>query len=477
MDTITNEGTTSGQKKNPPSLSTLRNPTFEFLHSNYNKSELQKFGSKLKLKGIWATKEKVVEKLVLYFSTLNRPSSPQQRLTTEESQDKENEGALSDIIERFEIFMRETNDNFYVLNNIIAEKERDINELKTKLFLAEETIKSLQEERGKKGQALDDVEDSAEKKILLIGDSNLQEIRNDDLQGNVVVRTLPDANMAMLRSWIEEKLTHPLKECVIYCGTQDILEKETTPDETIDELVTLVADLKRSYDGIIIKICELVPSLKSVELNVKINQFNAKIEEWCKAKEVVFLKTNNYFRLGTGEIDTLCYENIEELDFDVLSRVGATRLLDAISSVSEFSFVCSNWRVAKQKSFGRSNLRKINRNNSRVGGIRAGSYLINRRQSTYQNVNYYSNQEYKWGNRNGNGNGRLENNWNEPRNYQINLRSHNNRGYMSTNRNKPGCYNCGEFNHVQSNCRYDHKIKCNVCHEYGHKSKLCSNRH
>ena len=44
---------------------------------------------------------------------------------------------------------------------------------------------------------------------------------------------------------------------------------------------------------------------------------------------------------------------------------------------------------------------------------------------------------------------------------------------------KVGCYNCGEFNHQQSNCRYDHKIRCNNCHRYGHKSKLCNvqNRH
>ena len=211
MDTVTCEGNTSGHKKNPPPLATLDNPTFDFLHSNYSKSELQKFGSKLKLKGIWTTKEKVIERLTTYFSTLNRPSSSLPRTTTEESHDKENDGVLSDLIERFEIFMRETNDNFYVLNNNIAEKEREINELKTKLFLAEETIKSLQEAKDKKGQAQNDVEDCGEKKILLIGDSSLQEVKNDDLQGNVVVRTLPDANIAMLRSWIEEKLIHPLR--------------------------------------------------------------------------------------------------------------------------------------------------------------------------------------------------------------------------------------------------------------------------
>lgn len=42
----------------------------------------------------------------------------------------------------------------------------------------------------------------------------------------------------------------------------------------------------------------------------------------------------------------------------------------------------------------------------------------------------------------------------------------------SSNR-KVGCYNCGEFNHVQSNCRLDHKVRCYECLEYGHKDRHC----
>ena len=37
-----------------------------------------------------------------------------------------------------------------------------------------------------------------------------------------------------------------------------------------------------------------------------------------------------------------------------------------------------------------------------------------------------------------------------------------------------GCYNCGEFNHRQSMCRFDHRVKCSVCHAFGHKSRLCN---
>ena len=467
---MTEETSTSGQKRNPPPLSSLRNPTFDFLHSNYNKSELQKFGSKLKLKGIWTTKEKVIEKLMIHFSSLNRPPTSPRISTAEDSREKENEGILTDLIERFEIFIRETNDNFYVVNNSLADKEREINELKTKLFLAEETIRRLQEERGNEEHDRNK-EVSAEKKTLLIGDSNLQEIRNTDLQDDVIVRTLPATNVAMMGSWIEEKLSHPLKECVIYCGMQDLLEKESTLEETSKELESLVVDLKSKFEGIRIKICELVPSLKSVELNVKINQFNVKVEELCESNEVVFVKTNDYFKLGTGDIDQFCYENIDELTYDNLNRVGAIRLLDAISSKCEYNFVCNDWRVVKQKTFGNSNSRKSpTQNDNRNENNAIGSYIVNRRRSTYHNVNYYSSQgEDKRIGRvrslNDRGEqGRENSRLNHIQNYNA-----------ATNRNRTGCYNCGEFNHVQSNCRYDHMIKCNVCHGYGHKSKLCSN--
>ena len=37
-----------------------------------------------------------------------------------------------------------------------------------------------------------------------------------------------------------------------------------------------------------------------------------------------------------------------------------------------------------------------------------------------------------------------------------------------------GCYNCGELNHKQRNCKYEFKLKCNSCFQFGHKAKFCS---
>ena len=40
-------------------------------------------------------------------------------------------------------------------------------------------------------------------------------------------------------------------------------------------------------------------------------------------------------------------------------------------------------------------------------------------------------------------------------------------------RYRQGCYNCGEYNHRQSSCRFDHQLKCALCHRFGHKERLC----
>ena len=71
---------------------------------------------------------------------------------------------------------------------------------------------------------------------------------------------------------------------------------------------------------------------------------------------------------------------------------------------------------------------------------------------------------------------------NKSNHYSLNPRFNNQYNLQSQNRDvnnvnytyarKRGCYNCGEFNHHSSNCRYDHKIRCNVCSALGHKSRL-----
>ena len=115
-------------------LSTLRNPTWEFLHRNYTKAELQKFGNDLQLRGLWVTKEKLIDKLMTYYTTQQEQTSDVVA-DRELSLNQEREGEVqsqAELMRKFEQFVRETSDNFYVINNSLKEKDREIEELKNK---------------------------------------------------------------------------------------------------------------------------------------------------------------------------------------------------------------------------------------------------------------------------------------------------------------------------------------------------------
>ena len=325
-----------------------------------------------------------------------------------------------------------------------------------------------------------------EKKTLLIGDSCLQEIKASDLNENVLIRTLPEANVSLIKSWIREKLEHPLlSECIIYGGAQDLLGEGEVSETIFDEIGEIITELKNKNEDVNIKICELVPSVKSADISYKINDYNSKLLRWCEDNGIVYVKTENYLRLGTGDIDETCYNNKDYLDYDNLSRIGAVRLLEAITSACQSSIVRENWKETKwdslkpllKKSTGRkrSVIEDVRKNERNFGNqtVRKNRYF------RYENDSYVTHSA-PFRRQPGND----DRNQGRPpsiRNRQgidtyDNFRYYPPRDDFSRNRTiqKRGCYNCGEFNHRQSNCRYDHKLKCNNCFEYGHKSKLCS---
>lgn len=483
-DEVTVAATGLTSKKDPP-LSTLRSPSWDFLHNNYTKNELQKYCSQLQLGGIWTTKEKLVDKLMLHYSRQNgsTPSASVESVQSSSlfpSQEGESEDRdFAELFRKFENFVRETNDNFYVVNNTLVEREREIQELKTQVFLAEEKIKTLQEalqRRDANTGGLGSNLTSNERKTLLIGDSCLQAIKASDLKESVIIRTLPEANMSLIKSWITEKLEHPLSECIVYSGAQDILEEEKSPEAILDELGDIVTELKSKNENIVVKVCELVPSMKSVDYVNKINIYNNKLLNWCSENGTVYIRTEHYFKLGMGDVDSNCYEN-DNRPYDNLSRIGAVRLLDAIVCSSQDNLVVDNWKEVKQNPHRSDNVRRksviLNDNNDR------NYYDVSyRRKYVYQNrhFNSFSNDVNSVNNRND------HHSLNRPRYDNFNFNYYPSReGIVSNNDDngnnrgvrRTGCFNCGEHNHRQSNCRYDHKLRCNYCHEYGHKSRLC----
>ena len=50
-------------------------------------------------------------------------------------------------------------------------------------------------------------------------------------------------------------------------------------------------------------------------------------------------------------------------------------------------------------------------------------------------------------------------------------RYQNSYAHASTRR---GCYNCGELNHQQATCRFDHRLQCHYCNKLNHKQRQCN---
>ena len=53
------------------------------------------------------------------------------------------------------------------------------------------------------------------------------------------------------------------------------------------------------------------------------------------------------------------------------------------------------------------------------------------------------------------------------------MSSEQNNKHIPFTSNRRGCFNCGELNHVISQCKFSQKIRCRRCHYLGHKERHC----
>ena len=102
------------QQNETPQLSSLSNPTWEFLHENFTKGDLQKHCRQLGLAGIWTTKEKLIDKIIEHsrsgVATVSLPP-PQNSPESTESETP----SPKQLLQRMETFMNEINGKFEVL--------------------------------------------------------------------------------------------------------------------------------------------------------------------------------------------------------------------------------------------------------------------------------------------------------------------------------------------------------------------------
>ncbi|MEL6987306.1 MAG: hypothetical protein AAGK97_05700 [Bacteroidota bacterium] len=361
----------------------------------------------------------------------------------------------------------------------LAVKDVEIDDLYDKLQSANSTISNLQEKIAElenhqnqinRNNREDQDTPTSPHRTLLLGDTNLSHVRAGDLREGCSVRTIQDADINLLRSWINEQLSWTPDSCILFGGISDVLG-EKTPLEIIDDLSLLISDLKSKNAEMNIYVCQLVPTLHSDELQAKINELNDEIFKCCETNNINILNVNLPFRLATDDIDEMCYDFGAETPGLYLNRLGAIRLLDWIAKKCPNFELSDEWNNIKrdkdtQISKPKENVTQrsnANRQLERHNNVRTNNTRSGRRQEPSRaSYNHYY-QPHR-------------NQVDDNRFQSRHLGSHSRqpRRVNPPSFSKRGCYNCGEFNHQQMSCRFDHKVQCTSCFSYGHKNKLCS---
>ena len=136
---------------------------------------------------------------------------------------------------------------------------------------------------------------------LLLGDTNVQQVLRSDLAKSCTVRTINMGNINKVRNWVRYKLFRAPSVCVLYCGLYDIYDNIDS-DVILDNLGSLVSDLKDKCTNMKIYICDIVPAQVLQETNDKIMPYNEKLVKWAEVNGVFVVNTSPVFTLSTGDV-------------------------------------------------------------------------------------------------------------------------------------------------------------------------------
>ena len=500
----------------------LENPTREYLLDSFNKVQLQKHCRDIGITKVYVTKEKLAE-LIMEKHRSTGPSaleSSTQNNGNNEINTSEIMNAITELRERVSIRDTEIEE----LGELLKAANVTINKLNDRVSSLEDRVKLLQENSGYGAATAGETQGlstlpktSMQRGTLLLGDSNLAAVKISDLATGCSIRTIRGANIDLINCWVSEKLQWAPKSCVLYCGLQDIMEDMATVD-IFDKLGSLIASLKQINDSMQLYICELAPAVKAEKYDDPINNFNNHLIDWGASNGVSIINSNLKFRLGTGEVDNLCFNSgMNEQEENVLNRYGVIRLLHAINKQCTEFELNENWdtiirQITSVHHFSRNRGDHKSQQQSRST---AGRRPIHRTGPTARNSIKFGNTDdinsrnYNDGQprRYGSGNYDYQDDlylstvpsWR--RNSQQQISHHHRRQHRppsldvrpsdsrliqpsnpragQTLETRPyyrPCYNCGETNHRHSECRFPQRVKCNLCNGYGHKTRLCNNK-
>ena len=189
----------------------FENPTRDFLNT-LKKTELRNHCCELGIKGIWScNKQQLIELLLEKCQSQSKDGNSielQEEETTEVLPTlRKLLAEIQEMKEKLAIKEVEVEDIYEQLKTS-KEELRLANE---NIYELQETVKTLQvnrqdlRETGSHDVNMTQYKEEG-KATLLIGDSNLRNIRSSDLKSCCKIRTIHDANISALRSWISDQL-------------------------------------------------------------------------------------------------------------------------------------------------------------------------------------------------------------------------------------------------------------------------------
>lgn len=552
--------------------------TREFLEKNFRKPELQKRCRELGVSNIWTTKSQLIDNILQHSMSMLNDTSPDGVAHSPATLCQVTQAPSSSDLTQGGVDLRDIASKIESITSKLETKDMEIELLNTEVKTAYHTIELLQqrvtelEQRccGSGDHQASSPRSTSSNRCLLLGDTNLRPILRSDLHNNCWVRTIHDANMDLLTSWVTQKLSQIPSECVLYSGIHDLLE-ESSPATILDNLGSLISALREKNSSMKVYVCQVVPLPTCQDVNDKIEDYNEQLTKWGEANGIKVIKTVPTFKLGTGELEELCFD-IKNDSYFTLNRLGAIKLLSTIKRQCPEFHLCTKWEQVKRTinmhntqrrekpsteahnpmptsratapRASRADLpayttptdqadsRFYNQGHlyaqskpthraphhpftttqrapshraapvSRVStnptlaraarGERGRTYAAALRgapDERHHTAHYHSYTHTpvarEWSRNNSTqyqsstpATEVRDTYFGDSYNDQANRNMHDYTStYQLANRNydgrKRGCYNCGEFNHVQMNCRFDHKLLCGNCKRLGHKSRLC----
>ena len=161
-------------------------------------------------------------------TSMRKSTSVSSTRNERETQQIASDRLLQKIMSDIEVMKEKLNDKnseLGILHAKLENAEEEIDRLHRRIKCLEDHVKHQEDPQNNIDDHRTATRNQAKKKLLL-GDSTLREIRPSDLGSDTIIRTIPEANLDLLASWVKDKLVYPVSDCIIYGGLLDMFNDD-----------------------------------------------------------------------------------------------------------------------------------------------------------------------------------------------------------------------------------------------------------